>query len=116
MCDPNLILCSLGEWHVILQTDKINQRVAIDMCHHPNKACPGVSDCGKKSRCVQRYNYQVGKNQKMRLNNSINFSYDFSYCSPSPPATPAPPCVRPSGPSSSPPAVFAMQRLKVNKI
>jgi len=48
-----------GEWHVILQTDKINQRVAIDMCHHPNKACPGVSDCGKKSRCVQRYNYQL---------------------------------------------------------
>jgi len=48
-----------GEWHIILQTEKINQRVAIDMCHHPNKACPGVSDCGKKSRCVQRYNYQL---------------------------------------------------------
>jgi len=48
-----------GEWHIILQTDKIHQRVAIDMCHHPNKACPGLSDCGKKSRCVQRYNYQL---------------------------------------------------------
>eukprot|EP00090_Calanus_glacialis_P041374 TRINITY_DN7295_c0_g1_i3.p1 TRINITY_DN7295_c0_g1~~TRINITY_DN7295_c0_g1_i3.p1 ORF type:complete len:671 (-),score=125.25 TRINITY_DN7295_c0_g1_i3:79-2091(-) len=48
-----------GSWHIILQTDTINQRVAIDMCHHPNKACPGVSDCGKKSRCVQRYNYQL---------------------------------------------------------
>jgi len=48
-----------GEWHIILQTDTINQRVAIDMCHHPNSACPGVSDCGKKSRCVQRYNYQL---------------------------------------------------------
>ena len=45
------------------------------MCHHPNKACPGVSDCGKKSRCVQRYNYQVGKNQTMKFNNLMNMLY-----------------------------------------
>ena len=67
-------MSSPGEWHIILQTDKIHQRVAIDMCHHPNKACPGLSDCGKKSRCVQRYNYQVGKSWFFtRLDNSFNF-------------------------------------------
>jgi len=47
-----------GEWRIILQTESINQRVGIDMCHQQNAPCPGMPDCGKKSRCVQRYNYQ----------------------------------------------------------
>ena len=48
-----------GSWQVIVQTDKIVQRVGVDMCHDPELPCPGLADCGKKSRCVQRYNYQV---------------------------------------------------------
>ena len=44
---------------MIVQTDKIVQRVGVDMCHDPELPCPGLADCGKKSRCVQRYNYQV---------------------------------------------------------
>ena len=54
-----LPLYFLGEWRIILQTESINQRVGIDMCHHQNAPCSSVPDCGKKSRCVQRYNYQV---------------------------------------------------------
>ena len=48
-----------GAWHVVVQTEGIQQRVAVDMCHHPDLPCPGLADCGRKSRCVQRYNYQL---------------------------------------------------------
>lgn len=51
---------NLGLWQVIVQTEDILQRVGVDMCHDPDLPCPGLADCGKKSRCVQRYNYQVG--------------------------------------------------------
>lgn len=45
-------------WYRVVQSPGILQKVAIDMCHDPGSPCPGVSDCGSKSRCVQRYNYQ----------------------------------------------------------
>ena len=48
-----------GVWQVIVQTREVEQRVGVDMCHDPDLPCPGLADCGKKSRCVQRYNYQV---------------------------------------------------------
>ena len=50
---------SPGDWQIIVQTETIKQRVAVDMCHAPDLPCPGMADCGKKSRCVQRYSYQV---------------------------------------------------------
>jgi len=45
-------------WYMVVQTRDILQKVAIEMCHDPGSPCPGLSDCGTKSRCVQRYNYQ----------------------------------------------------------
>ena len=51
--------CITGDWQIIVQTETINQKVAVDMCHAPDLPCPGMADCGKKSRCVQRYSYQV---------------------------------------------------------
>ena len=49
-----------GTWRVIVQTPSVQQRVGVDMCHSVDLPCPGLADCGKKSRCVQRYNHQVG--------------------------------------------------------
>lgn len=56
---PALARDSEGIWRVILQTGSQSQTVAVDMCHSPDSVCPGLQDCGKKSRCVQRYNYQL---------------------------------------------------------
>ena len=52
------ILCS-GDWRVIIQSPRVEQRVGVDMCHDVDLPCPGLADCGKKSRCVQRYSFQV---------------------------------------------------------
>ena len=57
---PGFARDTSGTWHVIVQTRDLEQRVAVDMCHEPELPCPGLADCGKKSRCVQRYNFQVG--------------------------------------------------------
>jgi len=56
---PGFAQDTRGEWQVIIQTHDVAQRVAVDMCHDPELPCPGLADCGKKSRCVQRYNYQM---------------------------------------------------------
>ena len=60
---PGFAQDTRGEWQVIIQTHDVAQRVAVDMCHDPELPCPGLADCGKKSRCVQRYNYQVYTNK-----------------------------------------------------
>lgn len=56
---PGFARDTKGAWQIIVQTETINQRVAVDMCHAPDLPCPGMADCGKKSRCVQRYSYQM---------------------------------------------------------
>jgi len=56
---PGFARDTKGDWQIIVQTETINQRVAVDMCHAPDLPCPGMADCGKKSRCVQRYSYQM---------------------------------------------------------
>jgi len=47
-----------GNWNVILQTDKIVQRVSLDICQYPGYPCTGVSGCSRRSSCVQRYTHQ----------------------------------------------------------
>jgi len=56
---PGFARDTKGDWQIIVQTETIKQRVAVDMCHAPDLPCPGLADCGKKSRCVQRYSYQM---------------------------------------------------------
>jgi len=56
---PGFARDTKGDWQIIVQTETINQKVAVDMCHAPDLPCPGMADCGKKSRCVQRYSYQM---------------------------------------------------------
>jgi len=48
-----------GDWRVIVQSPRVEQRVGVDMCHDVDLPCPGLADCGKKSRCVQRYSFQL---------------------------------------------------------
>jgi len=55
---PGYARDSTGKWQVVVQTEKLPQRVAIDLCHTPGKPCHSMSDCGRKSKCVQRYNFQ----------------------------------------------------------
>ncbi len=43
---------------MIVQTESLPQRVAIDLCRSPGRPCHSLSDCGRKSRCVQRHTYQ----------------------------------------------------------
>ena len=58
--EPGVALDSEGKWRLIVQSpNKMEQTVAVDTCTNPDSPCPGVSECGKKSRCVQRYNYQL---------------------------------------------------------
>ncbi|XP_023329782.1 uncharacterized protein LOC111702356 [Eurytemora carolleeae] len=47
-----------GTWYRIVQTDEVRQKVALDICTDPGLPCPGISDCGNKSVCTQRYTYQ----------------------------------------------------------
>lgn len=47
-----------GRWRVIVQTDDFPQRVAIDVCRNVDGTCKVLTDCGRKSRCVQRYSFQ----------------------------------------------------------
>ena len=55
---PGYALDSTGKWQVIVQTEEMPQRVAIDLCRAPSQPCYLMSDCGRKSRCVQRYSFQ----------------------------------------------------------
>lgn len=55
---PGYARDSTGKWQVVVQTEDLPQRVAIDLCHTPGKPCHSMSDCGRKSRCIQRYNFQ----------------------------------------------------------
>ena len=47
-----------GNWKIVVQTGEFPQRVAIDVCRHVDDVCKVFTDCGRKSRCVQRYSYQ----------------------------------------------------------
>ena len=69
---PGFARDTKGDWQIIVQTETINQRVAVDMCHAPDLPCPGMADCGKKSRCVQRYSYQVGCTYLVIISTSDN--------------------------------------------
>lgn len=55
---PGYARDSTGKWQVIVQTEDLPQRVAIDLCHEPHQPCHMMSDCGQKSRCIQRYTFQ----------------------------------------------------------
>jgi len=55
---PSYVLDSRGEHHIIIQTEKIVQSVSVDICQSPGSPCPGLSQCGVRSLCVQRYQYQ----------------------------------------------------------
>jgi len=55
---PGYARDSTGKWQVVVQTEDLPQRVAIDLCHAPGTPCHSMSDCGRKSRCIQRYNFQ----------------------------------------------------------
>jgi len=56
---PSYALDTEGNWSIILQTDRILQRVSMDTCTKHGYPCPGVGGCGKKSSCVQRFNHQL---------------------------------------------------------
>ena len=55
---PHVAQDRLGRWRIIVQTTEFPQRVAIDVCRRVDDVCKVFTDCGRKSRCVQRYSYQ----------------------------------------------------------
>ncbi len=55
---PHVAQDRLGRWRIIVQTNEFPQRVAIDVCRRVDDVCKVFTDCGRKSRCVQRYSYQ----------------------------------------------------------
>jgi len=57
--EPGVARDTEGSWRVVLQLPFLVQRVAVDICHSQDSPCPGLSLCGSKSRCVQRYNHQL---------------------------------------------------------
>ena len=54
---PHVAQDRLGRWRIIVQTPEFPQRVAIDVCRKVDDVCKVFTDCGRKSRCVQRYSY-----------------------------------------------------------
>jgi len=56
---PSYAMDTEGNWNIILQTDRILQRVALDTCTKPGYPCTGITACGKRSQCVQRFNHQL---------------------------------------------------------
>ena len=59
---PGLARDTEGTWRVIVQSSSRNllsQTFALDTCTEPDSPCPGLAECGRKSRCVQRYNYHL---------------------------------------------------------
>ena len=55
---PHVAQDRTGRWRIVVQTGEFPQRVAIDVCRRVNDVCKAFTDCGRKSRCVQRYSYQ----------------------------------------------------------
>jgi len=59
---PGLARDTEGTWRVIVQSSSrslLSQTFALDTCTEPDSPCPGLAECGRKSRCVQRYNYHL---------------------------------------------------------
>ena len=60
---PGLARDTEGTWRVIVQSSSRNkvvaQTLALDTCTEPDSPCPSIAECGRKSRCVQRYNYHL---------------------------------------------------------
>ena len=59
---PGLARDTEGTWRVIVQSSSrklLAQTFALDTCTAPDSPCPGLAECGRKSRCVQRYNYHL---------------------------------------------------------
>lgn len=60
---PGLARDTEGTWRLIVQSssnrNQISQTFALDTCTAPDSPCPGLAECGRKSRCVQRYNYHL---------------------------------------------------------
>merc|ERR1711911_346673 len=54
---PGLAQDRFGQWRIIVQTPEFPQRVVIDVCRNVDDVCKVFTDCGRKSRCVQRYSY-----------------------------------------------------------
>lgn len=54
---PGLAKDQAGQWKIIIQSKEFPQRVAIDVCRNVDDVCKVFTDCGRKSRCVQRYSY-----------------------------------------------------------
>lgn len=55
--EPQVARHRSGGWKVVVQSSVFVQRVAIDVCRHVNDVCKVFTDCGRRSRCVQRYSY-----------------------------------------------------------
>ncbi|GFS38719.1 spaetzle domain-containing protein [Nephila pilipes] len=47
-----------GKWHVIIQTDAIPQRIALEVCKKPGEPCNSNELCNNSnSQCVQKYTH-----------------------------------------------------------
>ena len=63
---PGVARDTEGTWRVIVQSSSnrknkkvLAQTLALDTCTEPDSPCPSIAQCGRKSRCVQRYNYHL---------------------------------------------------------
>jgi len=57
--EPSYARATDGRWYVILQHEHLRQRVSVAMCNRLDGFCRTVSDCGKKSRCVQTFYHRT---------------------------------------------------------
>lgn len=48
-----------GKWNLIVQTETYIQKVQLETCKNEGEACNKLGSCGLKSKCVQKYSYQL---------------------------------------------------------
>ncbi|KAK2720064.1 hypothetical protein QYM36_004093, partial [Artemia franciscana] len=57
--NPGIASDKNGKWMVIVQTSDMPQRIHTEVCRNQGGACKAMSDCGKNSRCTQKYSWHL---------------------------------------------------------
>ncbi|XP_067121916.1 uncharacterized protein [Centruroides vittatus] len=56
---PSLSKNVKGKWYLIVQTENYIQKVHLETCRNAGESCKKLGNCGLKSKCVQKYSYQL---------------------------------------------------------
>ncbi|XP_076358869.1 neurotrophin 1-like [Tachypleus tridentatus] len=79
MIQPGLARDTSGKWFIVVQTKQYPQRIPTELCRSPGNICKNMADCGKNSRCIQRYSYQLLITFDLNLSEKCPFMKLFKF-------------------------------------